>query len=49
MFGDEFFAEVEDDERDAVLSAVEDRLRPTLFDGDTWVADYRRLRLVAVR
>jgi len=49
MFGDEFFADVEDDERNAVLSAVEDRLRPTLFDGDTWVADYRRLRLVAGR
>jgi trans-aconitate methyltransferase len=49
MFGDEFFADVEDDERNAVLSAVEDRLRPTLFDGDTWVADYRRLRFVAGR
>ncbi|GGK67655.1 class I SAM-dependent methyltransferase [Haloarcula sebkhae] len=49
MFGDEFFAGVDDSEQAAVLSAVEDRLHPTLFDGDTWVADYRRLRLVAVR
>ncbi len=49
MFGDEFFAGVDDSEQAAVLSAVEDRLRPTLFDGDTWVADYRRLRLVAGR
>jgi len=37
------------DEQDTVLSAVEERLRPTLFDGDTWVADYRRLRFVAGR
>jgi SAM-dependent methyltransferase len=49
MFGDEFFSGVGDAERAAVLSAVEERLRPTLFDGDTWVADYRRLRFVAGR
>ncbi|WP_336337529.1 class I SAM-dependent methyltransferase [Haloarcula brevis] len=49
MFGDEFFAAVDDAERDAVLSAVEERLRPTLYDGDSWVADYRRLRFVADR
>jgi trans-aconitate methyltransferase len=49
MFGDEFFAGVDAAERDAILDAVEERLRPRLFDGETWTADYRRLRLVARR
>lgn len=48
MFGDELLAPVPERERDAVLSAVEDRLRPSRFDGDAWIADYRRLRFVAV-
>lgn len=49
MFGDAFFAEVADDEREAVLGAVEDRLREQLYDGESWTADYRRLRFSAVR
>lgn len=49
MFGDSLFAGLSDDERDAVVADVEDRLRPEMFDGGTWTADYRRLRFVAVR
>ena len=49
MFGDSLFAGLTDDERDAVVAGVEDRLRPDMFDGETWTADYRRLRFVAVR
>ena len=51
VFGDSLFAPLADDERAAVVSAVEDRLRQTLFDAatETWTVDYRRLRFVAVR
>ncbi|WP_424017371.1 class I SAM-dependent methyltransferase [Halorientalis pallida] len=49
MFGDSLFSDVPDDERAAIVAAVEDRLRPDLFDGETWTADYRRLRFRAVR
>ncbi|WP_336001544.1 methyltransferase domain-containing protein [Halorientalis halophila] len=49
MFGDSVFAAVPDEEREAVVETVEDRLRPDLFDGEDWTADYRRLRFVAVR
>jgi trans-aconitate methyltransferase len=49
MFGDSLFAGLADDEREAVVAGVEDRLRPDMFDGETWTADYRRLRFVAVR
>ena len=49
MFGDSLLAPVPDDAVDAVLSAVESRLRDELYDGATWVADYRRLRFRAVK
>lgn len=51
MFGDSLLGAVPDGEQDAVVDAVEDRLRGELFDPDrgAWTADYRRLRFVAVR
>ncbi|MBX0304594.1 class I SAM-dependent methyltransferase [Haloarcula salinisoli] len=49
MFGDELFAPVTESDHEAVLDAVEERLRPVLYDpeSETWTADYRRLRFVA--
>ena len=35
--------------REQALSAVVDALRPHLWEGDHWSADYRRLRIVAVK
>jgi len=51
VFGDSLFAPLDEREREAVVSAVEDRLRDEHFDpaSETWTADYRRLRFVAVR
>ncbi|PSP82668.1 SAM-dependent methyltransferase [Halobacteriales archaeon QS_6_64_34] len=51
MFGDELFAPVSETDREAILAAVEERLRPALFDPETgtWTVDYRRLRFVARR
>jgi trans-aconitate methyltransferase len=48
MFGEAFFEEVPDEERDEIIAAVESELRPTLFREGSWVADYRRLRFVAI-
>ncbi|AGN02463.1 type 11 methyltransferase [Salinarchaeum sp. Harcht-Bsk1] len=47
-FGDELLDPLSDDERSAVIEAVEDRCRTDLWTGEEWVADYRRLRVVAV-
>jgi hypothetical protein len=51
MFGDSLFADLDEAERDAVITAVEDRLRGDMYDAETetWTADYRRFRFVAVR
>jgi trans-aconitate methyltransferase len=49
MFGDELLGPLSTDERDTVVAAVADSLREELFRDGTWVADYRRLRFVAIR
>ncbi|MFB6163682.1 MAG: trans-aconitate 2-methyltransferase [Haloarculaceae archaeon] len=51
MFGDSLFAALDDDERAAAIAGIEERLRPELYDPatETWTADYRRLRVLAVR
>jgi trans-aconitate methyltransferase len=48
MFGDSFFETVPESERAAILDSVEKRVRGGLWDGEQWVADYRRLRFQAV-
>jgi trans-aconitate methyltransferase len=50
MFGDSLLAAVPPADREAVVADVEDRLRDELYDDatETWTADYRRLRFVAV-
>ena len=51
MFGDSLFTTLSAEQQQSVIEAVEERLRPELFDAETetWTADYRRLRFVAVR
>ena len=49
MFAEGYLEGLADDERATVVAETEDRLRPDRFQDGTWVADYRRLRVVAVR
>ena len=49
MFAGAFLAAVPAGRAEALIAAVEDATRPQLFDGERWVADYVRLRFVAVR
>lgn len=51
MFGDSLFADLSSETETDVVDAIEDRLRDDLYDvaTETWTADYRRLRFVAVR
>jgi len=51
MFGDSLLGEVPDSELAAAVEGVADRLREDMYDPDrdVWVADYRRLRFLAVR
>jgi trans-aconitate methyltransferase len=47
QFGELFFVGLTPTERTAVLAATTEQLRPTLWHDGRWVADYKRLRIVA--
>ena len=49
MFGDSFFAGIPAADRQRIVAGIEDRLRPVLFRDGAWHADYRRLRVVALK
>jgi trans-aconitate methyltransferase len=48
-FGEAVLAPLSADERREVVAGVEDELRAEQFEDERWIADYRRLRFVAVR
>lgn len=48
MFSQRFFADLSDEEWTAIVSAVEEEVRELYKEGE-WVADYRRLRVVAAK
>jgi len=47
MFGGAWFEDVPVARREAMVRAIEDRLRPVLWSDGFWFADYRRLRVFA--
>jgi trans-aconitate methyltransferase len=49
MFGGSVLRAVHAERREEFLRAVEEAARPVLYRDGTWTADYRRLRVVAVR
>ncbi|HZM85220.1 MAG TPA: methyltransferase domain-containing protein [Blastocatellia bacterium] len=48
-FADNVIESLPEGKREPVIAQVEDALRPALFRDGTWFADYRRIRIVAVR
>ncbi len=49
MFGDCFFTGITEKEKTQVIRTVENLLRPTLYQEGTWIADYQRIRIVAIK
>ncbi|MEM9163098.1 MAG: methyltransferase domain-containing protein [Cyanobacteria bacterium P01_F01_bin.4] len=53
MFGDRFFANLSEADTISVIRQVEDRVRSRLYQNNGpnrgWIADYRRLRIVAIK
>lgn len=49
MFGSHFFAGMETDERNAILEETQRLMEPTHFANGKWTADYKRLRVLAVK
>ena len=46
MFGNSFFEGKEEGEIDSALDEIQEKLRPQLYDGNKWIADYRRIRVI---
>lgn len=49
MFGDAFLAKLSAEEQVQVLCTVEDYLKPTFYKDGFWIADYRRIRISAIK
>jgi len=49
MFAGQFFQSIPTAEKRAIINRVETQLSPQLYRHGTWIADYRRLRIVAVK
>jgi trans-aconitate methyltransferase len=49
MFGSDYYAMLAPESRESFLRRIEELLRPELFRDGQWWADYRRLRLAAVK
>ncbi|MAZ28388.1 MAG: SAM-dependent methyltransferase [Cytophagaceae bacterium] len=49
MFGAAFLTGVPENEKEAIRAEVQKMLEPTLLKGDTWLADYKRLRIMATK
>jgi trans-aconitate methyltransferase len=49
MFGDYLFVDISDNEKNDILDEVQDKLKATHFIDGVWNADYKRLRIVAIK
>ena len=49
MFASSFFEGISDREQTAIIEEIQEKLRPKLFCDGKWYADYKRLRVVAIK
>ncbi|MGI2908991.1 class I SAM-dependent methyltransferase [Tolypothrix sp. VBCCA 56010] len=49
MFASAYFTELSHQQQMQVIRKVEESLKPTLYQDKTWIADYRRIRILAVK
>lgn len=49
MFGNSFLTPFPADKQIAILADMEKQLRPKLYQNGTWFADYRRIRVIAIK
>ncbi|MBW4501479.1 MAG: methyltransferase domain-containing protein [Scytonema hyalinum WJT4-NPBG1] len=49
MFANSFFNGLSVDAQMSTLTDIENQLRPTLYKNGTWFADYKRIRVIAIK
>ena len=49
MFGSAFFTGIAEDDKNDILTTIEQQLRPTLYNDGHWIADYKRIRVIGIK
>ena len=49
MFGERFLEGIKEGDIDDILTASQEKIRPTNYEDEKWFADYKRLRIVAYK
>lgn len=49
MFGEQFLEGIKEGDIDDILTASQEKIRPTNYEDEKWFADYKRLRIVAYK
>lgn len=49
MFALGMFEGVSEDTKELVLAKVENNLKPLLYKNGTWLADYKRIRVIGIK
>lgn len=49
MFGGVMFAGLEENVKNEIIEKTNNGLQPILFENGTWIADYKRIRVVAIK
>lgn len=49
MFGTSFFQGIEEENKEEIITQVENQLRSSLYLNNQWVADYKRIRIIAIK
>ena len=49
MFGSHLLESLNEDKKDAIITKVENNLKPILYKEGNWIADYKRIRVIGIR
>ncbi|MBO1217480.1 methyltransferase domain-containing protein [Staphylococcus nepalensis] len=49
MFSNKMFENLKEDTKRMIIKSTEDKLKPKLYDGKQWIADYKRIRVMGVK
>lgn len=49
MFSNKIFENLKEDTKRMIIKSTEDKLKPKLYDGKQWIADYKRIRVIGVK
>lgn len=49
MFGGALLEDIDAQQKETIISNVVSTLKPTMFDGENWTADYKRIRVVGMK